>query len=172
MLVKSIKLHPTEQAQQLLRNLDRMKAQNSQRQSTPKPASPPSNRPPPPPPKEFTQEEVQICRGILNATDYYEMLGVGRDAGEKELKKAFRKKAMKIHPDKNNAPKAIEAFQKINAAMACLSDPTKRRQYDQVGTAAAFEKKEQAGGGGGHHGHHFQQEFVNPEDIFNHFFFG
>ena len=78
---------------------------------------------------------------------------------------------MKIHPDKNNAPKAIEAFQKINAAMACLSDPTKRRQYDQVGTAAAFEKKEQAGGGGGGHGFD-HGDFINPEDIFNHFFFG
>ena len=66
----------------------------------------------------------------MAATDYYDMLGVKRDADEKELKKAFRKKAVKIHPDRNNAPKATEAFQKINAAMACLSDATKRRQYD------------------------------------------
>jgi molecular chaperone DnaJ len=76
------------------------------------------------------------------------MLGVNRDADERELKKAFRKKAVKIHPDRNNAPKATEAFQKINAAMACLSDPAKRRQYDQVGTAAAFERREQANPGG------------------------
>ena len=71
------------------------------------------------------------------------MLGVKQDADERELKKAFRKKAVKIHPDRNNAPQATEAFQKINAAMACLSDPKKRRQYDQVGSAAAFEKKQQ-----------------------------
>ena len=55
------------------------------------------------------------------------MLGVQKDADEKELRKAFKKKAVKIHPDRNNAPQATEAFQKINAAIVCLSDPKKRR---------------------------------------------
>ena len=58
------------------------------------------------------------------------MLGVERDADENALKKAYRKKALKVHPDKNNSPQADEAFKKINAAMACLSDPQKRRVYD------------------------------------------
>ena len=55
-----------------------------------------------------------------------------------ELKKAYKKKCLKVHPDKNTAPEADEAFKKINAAMSCLSDPTKRRQYNQVGNADAF----------------------------------
>jgi curved DNA-binding protein CbpA len=55
---------------------------------------------------------------------------VPKDVTDKDLKKAFRKKAVKIHPDRNNAPKATEAFQKVNTAYACLSDATKRRQYD------------------------------------------
>ena len=54
--------------------------------------------------------------------------------------------------------------------MTCLSDPQKRRQYDQVGSAAAFEQKEKNNGGGG--GHPFDGANLNPEDIFNHFFFG
>ena len=58
------------------------------------------------------------------------MLGVEKKATEADLKKAYKKKALKLHPDKNNAPQADEAFKKINAAMACLSDPDKRRVYD------------------------------------------
>ena len=51
------------------------------------------------------------------------------------MKKAFRKRAIKVHPDKT------EAFKKVNAAMACLSDASKRREYDQVGTSEAFEER-------------------------------
>ena len=47
-----------------------------------------------------------------------------------------------MHPDKNPAPKATDAFKKVNAAMACLSDPAKRRVYDQVGSEQAFQKRE------------------------------
>ena len=50
------------------------------------------------------------------------MLGVERGANENELKKAYRKKCLKVHPDKNNAPDADEAFKRINQAMSVLSD--------------------------------------------------
>ena len=83
------------------------------------------------------------------------MLGVERDATDGQLKKAYHKKALKVHPDKNNAPQAGEAFKRINAAMACLSDPDKKRVYNQVGSADAFEKRESNSGGGGGGGHHF-----------------
>ena len=56
-----------------------------------------------------------------------------RNCTDVDLKKAFKRKAIKVHPDKNPAPNATEAFKKVNAAMACLSDPNKRRVYDQVG---------------------------------------
>lgn len=58
------------------------------------------------------------------------MLGVEKNCTENDLKKAFKRKAIKVHPDKNPAPQSTDAFKKINAAMACLSDPVKRRTYD------------------------------------------
>ena len=76
------------------------------------------------------------------------MLGVERDVAENDLKKAYKKRAMKVHPDKNSYPKATDAFKKVNAAMACLSDPDKRRVYDQVGSQEAYEQRESRGGGG------------------------
>jgi DnaJ-class molecular chaperone len=58
------------------------------------------------------------------------VLGVQKNCNEVDLKKAFKRKAIKVHPDKNPAPQATDAFKKVNAAMACLSDPDKRRVYD------------------------------------------
>jgi len=55
---------------------------------------------------------------------------------------------MKVHPDKNSYPKSTDAFKKVNSAMACLSDPDKRRVYDQVGSEEAYEQRESRGGGG------------------------
>ncbi|AGA65196.1 Chaperone protein DnaJ [Liberibacter crescens BT-1] len=72
--------------------------------------------------------------------DFYEVLGVGRTASEKELKSAFRKLAMKYHPDKNqNNPEAEEKFREINTAYETLRDPQKRAAYDRYGHAA-FEQ--------------------------------
>jgi DnaJ homolog subfamily B member 12 len=62
------------------------------------------------------------------------VLGVEKSASENDLKKAYKRRAMKVHPDKNSAPKATDAFKKVNAAMACLTDVDKRRVYDQVGS--------------------------------------
>jgi DnaJ-class molecular chaperone len=56
--------------------------------------------------------------------------------------------------------------------MACLSDPAKRRQYDQVGSEDAYQEREQRTGGGGGHSHGNFGDFVSGEDLFNHFFFG
>ena len=69
-------------------------------------------------------------------TDYYASLGVSKTATEAEIKKAYKKKAMQYHPDKNAGDKKAEAkFKEINEAYQTLGDVTKRKNYDQFGSA-------------------------------------
>lgn len=67
------------------------------------------------------------------AKDYYEILGVGKNASLDQIKGAFRELALKYHPDRNKHKDSEEKFKEINAAYAVLSDPNKRRQYDAFG---------------------------------------
>ena len=79
--------------------------------------------------------------------DYYDILGVSRNASLEEIKKAYRKLALEWHPDRNKSPEAEERFKEINEAYEVLSDPEKRAAYDQFGHAAFS-----AGGMGGFEG--------------------
>jgi len=77
--------------------------------------------------------------------DYYSVLGVEKGADAGAIKKAYRKLAVKYHPDKNPGDKAAEEkFKEITEAYAVLSDPDKRRQYDQFGEAG-FHQRFQSG---------------------------
>jgi curved DNA-binding protein len=70
----------------------------------------------------------------MDYKDYYKILGVERTAGADEIKKAYRKLAMKYHPDRNQGNKQSEdKFKEINEAYEVLSDPQKRGRYDQLG---------------------------------------
>ena len=69
----------------------------------------------------------------MSKRDYYEILGVGRNAPETDIKKAYRKLARKLHPDLNPTDKeAHQKFQQINEANEVLSDPEKRKKYDHL----------------------------------------
>ena len=71
-----------------------------------------------------------------NKRDYYEVLGVNKDASAEEIKKAYRKAAMKYHPDRNPGDKEAEAkFKEVGEAYEVLSDDSKRQRYDQFGFA-------------------------------------
>jgi molecular chaperone DnaJ len=94
--------------------------------------------------------------------DYYEILGVSRDASAADLKKAFRQLALKYHPDRNPDNKeSEEKFKEINEAYTCLSDPDKKSNYDRFGTAEGM------GAGSSPFGAGFGDVF---EDIFGDFF--
>jgi molecular chaperone DnaJ len=100
----------------------------------------------------------------MSKEDYYKILGVSKDASEAEIKKAYRKLAIKYHPDKNQGNKdAEEKFKEISQAYEVLSDKSKRAQYDQFGHAAFTNGGRGSGYGGGFH---------DPMDVFSQFFGG
>ncbi len=88
--------------------------------------------------------------------DYYDILGVNRNASPAELKQAYRRLALRWHPDRNKSPEATEKFKEINQAYEVLSDPKKREAYDQFGHAA-FEAG--AAGFGGFEGGPFTRTY-------------
>ena len=103
----------------------------------------------------------------MSKRDYYEVLGVNREASDEEIKKSYRKLAVKFHPDKNPGDKAAEEkFKELGEAYEALSDPEKRAAYDQYGHAA-FDARQRASRAGAQGG-----GFHDPFDIFREVFGG
>src|SRR5437868_10235252 len=96
----------------------------------------------------------------MSKRDYYEILGVGKNAGADEIKKAYRKVAMQYHPDRNPGDKAAEEkFKEAAEAYEILSDTDKKTQYDRYGHAGVSSNGRGGFSGGG----------MNMEDIFSQF---
>ncbi|XP_078135870.1 dnaJ homolog subfamily B member 12b isoform X1 [Sander vitreus] len=115
--------------------------------------------------KSYTADQLDAVRRIKQCKDFYEILGVQADASEDELKRSYRKLALKFHPDKNHAPGATEAFKAIGNAYAVLSNANKRQQYDQCGEERRHPSTHSPDNG------NFEPD-ISPEDLFNMFFGG
>ena len=111
------------------------------------------------------KEEENECLRIINKKDYYEILELEKNATDEQIKKAYRRLAVKFHPDKNKSKNAEEAFKKINQAFTVLSDKNKRKNYDLFGSEE----------GQGLNGMNFSTATgadFDPFEIFNAFFQG
>jgi curved DNA-binding protein len=111
--------------------------------------------------------------------DYYEILGINKNATEDDIKKAYRKRARKLHPDLNpNDKEANKKFQQLNEANDVLSDPEKRKKYDTYGEnwqhGEEYEKARQTQGRQGFGGHSFTGDFEGTDfsDLFGSMFGG
>ena len=127
--------------------------------------------------REYTEEQARIVQQLLRAKEggrgaHYRVLGLEQNCSENDIKKAYRKLSLKVHPDKNSAPQADEAFKAVGLAYATLSDTQKRSVYDRFGD----EDPDNMGGGRGMGrrggGVHMHGQEVSPEEIFNMFFGG
>jgi len=112
--------------------------------------------------KTYTAEQSKMVQRILRTKDYYEILDVPKEAKEDEVKKAYKKLALKLHPDKNHAPGSEEAFKKVSKAVQCLTDAEKKHVYDRYGDEERIPQQHR----------HTQQDFMTPEDLFAAFFGG
>jgi len=88
---------------------------------------------------------------ILRTKDYYVILGVPKDASEDAVKKAYKKLALKLHPDKNKAPGAEEAFKKVSKAVQCLTNAEAKQVYDRYGDEEHVPRSQHA---------RYQQDFM------------
>lgn len=105
-----------------------------------------------------------VSEFILAKRDYYDILGVPKDASERQIKKAFHKLALKYHPDRNKDPDAEAKFRETAEAYETLSDDKRRQEYDQFGHHSSGQDFR----GGGHTDYNFKQHFqsFNFDDLF------
>lgn len=97
------------------------------------------------------------CKRIIGLKDYYEILGVPKTASEEQIKKAYKKLAIKFHPDKNKCKGAEDAFKQVNQAFSVLGNKDKKAHYDMFGTEEGV-------------GMQGQYADVDPFEMFNIFF--
>lgn len=196
---KSLKLYPLSGVETLKIKVEKMLEtnNNSSGRSSPRPSSSSSSSSAAPSSsssaptgttnigsgnRAYTPEQEAGAKKILQLAKkgHYDVLGLKRSATDSEIKKAYRKLALKFHPDKNSSPSSEGAFKAISAAMDTLSDPQKREIYDSYGNEGVNQMGEGGGGGGNPYGrspfqHHFSRGGVHgmtADDLFEMFFNG
>ena len=124
----------------------------------------------------FFQSEIKYSwwpHKLTGKLDYYDALGIDKNASQKEIKRAFRKLAFKYHPDRSKLPNAEEKFKEASEAYAILSDPKKRRKYDASGLEGIKKQYKQEDI---YNRQNFQDIFsefgFNGNDLFNRIFGG
>ncbi|XP_030370146.1 dnaJ homolog subfamily B member 12 [Scaptodrosophila lebanonensis] len=186
-LLKADKLYPTENAKKLLEQVKSTTSSNGYAGKT-RPAAATDEQDSGPRKRvnsdskssapDYSSEQLEAVRKIRKCKDYYEVLGVTKTATDSEIKKAYKKLALQLHPDKNKAPGAVEAFKALGNAAGVLTDAEKRKNYDQYG----INESHSGHGNGGHHGHgQYYNEYgysrgfqadISAEELFNMFFNG
>ena len=121
--------------------------------------------------EESSKEETgpnpqdEACEKIIKNNNYYEILGVTKETSNDDIKRAYKKLALKFHPDKNKSPKAEEAFKKIATAYQTLTDPKKRELFDKYGSEEEYREKIYQ-----ERQQQFEYEDFDAYDIFDMFF--
>ncbi|KAI9192426.1 hypothetical protein LWI28_022818 [Acer negundo] len=119
----------------------------------------------------YTEEQIAIVRQIKRTKDYYEVLGVEKSCSVEDVRKAYRKLSLKVHPDKNKAPGAEESFKMVSKAFQCLSNEENRKKYDVTGSdEPVYQQRTNTRATHGFNG--FYDGDVDAEEIFRNFFFG
>lgn len=131
-LMKAQRLYPTDKAEALLLQIQLLPPSGCAEPQPRKRVNVSKEEEKPKEP-EYTPEQEEAVKRIKKCKDYYEILGISKDATDSDIKKAYKKLALQMHPDKNKCPGAAEAFKAIGNAMAVLTDPAKRKHYDTFG---------------------------------------
>ncbi|XP_073151493.1 chaperone protein dnaJ 49 [Henckelia pumila] len=120
----------------------------------------------------YTEEQVTVVREIKRKKNYYEILGLEKSCSAEDVRKAYRKLSLKVHPDKNKAPGSEESFKMVSKAFQCLSDEERRKQYDLVGSEEPVYERRGGGANGMQGFNGFYDADIDAEEIFRNFFFG
>lgn len=111
------------------------------------------------------QSDDEKCKQLLKKKDYYDLLNISKSATQEEIKRGYKKQAVRFHPDKNHSKLAEECFKKISEAYQTLSNPEKKEFYDKYGDEAEFREKY-------YQTHQAYEEEMDAFDIFDILFGG
>ncbi|XP_065849828.1 chaperone protein dnaJ 49-like [Euphorbia lathyris] len=120
----------------------------------------------------YTEEQITIVRQIKKKKDFYDILGLEKSCSVEDVRKAYRKLSLKVHPDKNKAPGAEEAFKAVSKAFQCLNNEESRKKYDLTGSDEPVYERRATRHHGGHGGYNGYYDDFDPDEIFRQFFFG